>query len=303
MYSWVVDILPYIDNQEAYNAWNRTLPYNWVTPDVNDATIPTNAVIGNTPISILKCPDDNTAQPGTGYLSYVVNGGYSLWHGNSGAGVNPLGWVGTATGGTVSTTLELDWLSGVATKVGVMFLGTTQGNLPWDIKTSPSSIVDGSSTTLLLTENTLAGASTGTAHSGQIPTNWATPLPSFIMFLASDNVCNGGSGIVGTGKCGTAPSGQLTPTGGTIDGAGWALANKVGTFENINGGQTITDKGSFPYPNSGHPGGINVFMCDGSGHFISNTIDGTVWSKLMTPQGSKLPSLYKQLPVASDVLQ
>jgi hypothetical protein len=37
--------------------------------------------------------------------------------------------------------------------------------------------------------------------------------------------------------------------------------------------------------------------------FIADTIDGTVWAKVLTPQGSKLPPAYKQLPVNMDAIE
>ena len=41
-------------------------------------------------------------------------------------------------------------------------------------------------------------------------------------------------------------------------------------------------------------------MCDGSVKFIKTDIDGTVWSKLITPAGQTLPSQFNQLPLSSD---
>jgi len=306
MYSWVVDILPYIDNAEFYNAWNRNLPYGNNTPNAADPTRPTNFVIASTAIAILKCPDDNTAQPNTGYLSYVVNMGFSAWPGCSTCtpAVNPLGWVGTQTGGSISTGTSLNWGTGVGTRTGVFFLGTTSGNFPWDARTTTSSVADGMSTTLMLSESTLSGYSPSSTYAGGAQTNWACPLPMFMGFMASDNVCDGSSAggsptCIGSGSCT-----NLASNGSTgVDGPSWHCANQNGTFENINFGTNLTDKGSSPYPNSGHPGGVNVAMCDGSVHFISNTVDGAVWSKLITPAGSKLPPAARQLPVPSDVLQ
>ena len=96
MYSWVVPILPYMENQELYNQW--TMFYTLTgTPgtgsylDGAGGTIPpylnslstgqaSNYKIGSTAIGILKCPDDNTTQVNEGNLSYVVNGGFCLWH-------------------------------------------------------------------------------------------------------------------------------------------------------------------------------------------------------------------------------
>ncbi|MFO0954850.1 MAG: hypothetical protein U0835_27545 [Isosphaeraceae bacterium] len=41
-------------------------------------------------------------------------------------------------------------------------------------------------------------------------------------------------------------------------------------------------------------------MCDGSVKFISDTINGTVFSKLPSPAGGKLIANIKQLPLAQD---
>ena len=80
----------------------------------------------------------------------------------------------------------------------------------------------------------------------------------------------------------------------------WGYANRVGSYSNINYGQNLTIKGSFPYATSGHPTGANFTFCDGSTRFISSTIDGIVYSKILTPDGSKLPIPYRQLPVSQD---
>ena len=56
---------------------------------------------------------------------------------------------------------------------GLMFLGTNTGLARWDASSRPASITDGSSQTLLLTENLLAGPSDGNTYSDMTPTNWA----------------------------------------------------------------------------------------------------------------------------------
>jgi len=43
-----------------------------------------------------------------------------------------------------------------------------------------------------------------------------------------------------------------------------------------------------------------MVFCDGATRFISATIDGTVYAKIITPAGSKLPTEYRQLPVSQD---
>ncbi len=43
-----------------------------------------------------------------------------------------------------------------------------------------------------------------------------------------------------------------------------------------------------------------MMFCDGAVRFITNTIDGTVYSKLITPAGSRLPLYGKQMPLSQD---
>jgi prepilin-type processing-associated H-X9-DG protein len=308
MYSWVVPILPYLDSQELFNQWTMfstntaTAPNGCVAyGDANNYVIgqASNLKIGDTAIGVLICPDDNTIQTGQGNLSYVVNGGYSLYH------AFPLSWVGSALdGGGAPTSGALTWATnvpasmGVMSKMGVMFPESTYGQgvqvrVPWNVRSSLTGIVDGASNTVLMSENTLTGVSVvPSPYSCNFPTNWATPMVTFTSFFAP-NVC-----ALGSNDC-TASAALLAPLG-DIDGIGWSLANKVGTFTNIGGGQSFTIEGSYPFSNSAHPGGCNMGFCDGGVRFISNSIDGTVYSKIITPAGSKLPLYCKQMPVEQD---
>ncbi|MBX6316145.1 MAG: DUF1559 domain-containing protein [Isosphaeraceae bacterium] len=316
LYSWVVDILPYIDQLDLYNGFNRNLPWN-ATAVSGGNSITSNATISNTYIKILTCPEDDTTQSGKGNLSFVVNGGFALWPGYSiglpAQGTLPPGWQVTAANFTLGP--GMNWGSGVARKTGVMFLGTHRGDTPWDYKTTASSIPDGTSTTLLLSENIRGGyAAAGTAAqlaagSGMSNSDitWATPHPNFVMFFGSDNICSGGTGnCVGDG--GLQPNVQQQ-----TDGPSWNNANaKVGaSLEYINGGLSLDQEGATPYPCSRHTSGVNVVMCDGSTKFIQDTINGTVWAKLITPAGSQLPCnlgssggyCFKQFPLSQDDVQ
>lgn len=331
MYSWVLPILPYLDSQELYDQWtmyaNETsgktsLPATVSYLDQGSGNTggfaqlspgqAANFIIGNTAIGVLKCPDDNTAQTGQGNLSYVVNGGFALYH------ANPIGWVPSNVDGTGAAQTSFNtWTTssqtgvafdlaqiGVTQKLGVMFLQSVlpQGNstrIPWNVTSSPSSIADGASNTIILSENTLAGVSTGTQYSNSIQTNWACPLPTFCMFIGATNVCTNGTPTAAGANCATGGFLGANATTGT-DGIGWAQANKVGTYANINGGGALTIEGGYPFSNSSHPAGCNMGFCDGGVRFISNTIDGTVYSKMITSAGSKLPYFVKQLPLNQD---
>jgi prepilin-type processing-associated H-X9-DG protein len=112
------------------------------------------------------------------------------------------------------------------------------------------------------------------------------------MFTGSDYICGTTAGCYA--------SFTATTYSNTADNPQWGYANRIGSYSNMNYGQLLTIKGTFPYVTSGHPTGANFTFCDGSTRFISATIDGIVYSKILTPSGSKLPIPYKQLPVSQD---
>ena len=327
--SWVVAILPYLDQQDLANAWDNNGPYLETPQTGGSATEASNFTIGNTALQILRCPDDLNAQDGKGNLSYVVNGGFSRFP------YVPIAWQGTVVNGQ-NASFVLQWLSAtdlpataqsIGTKLGVMFPGaialpnptpgTGQGttSYPWNTNTTLSSIQDGLTNTILLGESTTAGyAAAGQGIFLDTETNWACPHPSFTSFMASDNVCDPNTPLVRRDRhllhrlprpAERGPQGGQP--GGQVDGPNWVYANYLGTYENIGYGLSGALKGGFPYINSGHPGGFNVTMCDGSVHYITNQINGTVFAKLVTSAGSKLPPAsgsgftgLKQLPVNQD---
>jgi len=298
--NWVVELLPYFDDQEMYNTWNFQLDY---LSTVAAPNTPSNAQISNTAIGILHCPEDHTAQPNQGNLSYVVNGGFTRWP------AIPISWTGSSADGRSQNGEPLRWSppgsdwkenQAIGKKLGVMFLGSQSGDQPWDIQTTSKDITDGAANTLLAAENTLVGYTAGESpYSGKWPTNWACPLPNFAMFLGSDNVCQ--SSRSATDCLG----GQLAVQPNGKDGAGWIRANLPGTHENISFGQSLTVEGSFPFANSSHlssrrRSGSNFVFCDASVRFISATIDGTVYSKILTPAGESLPVSIKQSSLSQD---
>jgi len=323
MYSWVVPILPYMENQEYFNQWTMFPPASGQnTPVASTYFDPTNyvagqasnATISNTAIGILRCPDDTTTQPNQGNLSYAVNGGFTLWH------AYPVSLIGSQIdGGETSQVMTWapgtwpgNWLTtlGVTQKLGVMFLESTfppgtQQKIPWNVRSNMAGIADGTSSTLLLSENTMTGVSTPNPFTANLESNWASPQPSLSMIIGS-------SGICATNKynCATSPfplaSASANTGGGTAsgdtDGPGWAFANNNTTFQSINYGHTagLTIKGSFPFTNSGHPGGSNMAFCDGAVRFVTSGIDGTVYSKMITSSGSRLPLYAKQMPLSQD---
>lgn len=296
--SWVVSVLPYLDQSDLSNSWS--LKKSYLSTESADPKDPSNAMLASSSMAILRCPEDPSYQPGRGDFSYAVNGGFVRWP------AVPVSWDAGSVGGKPANGGVLRWAreggdyrdtQGVCRKLGVMSLGTTSGDQPWDVRTRPADVTDGMMATILVGENTLTGASAGTPYSGGLATNWACPLPNFCMFLASDDVCrNGGS----TTDC---LGGQLRPTPKGTTGAGWAWANRTGNGEAINDTRGRTVEGSFPFASSGHPGGSNFAFCDGSIKHISASIDGTVYARLITPAGETLPDDLRQTPVSGADVQ
>jgi prepilin-type N-terminal cleavage/methylation domain-containing protein/prepilin-type processing-associated H-X9-DG protein len=311
MYSYVVPILPYIDNQELFNQWTMYFlggSQSYLAAfNPTDTTKAGNLQIGNTSIGVLVCPDDVTIRTGQGNLSYVVNSGYTLAPGY------PLGWGSSADDGAAGLAHWCKWapeslgiggVVGVTSKLGVMFPESTFGQantsfpIPWNVRSAIAGVVDGASNTIMLAENTLTGFSASpTSFSMNLPTNWACPFPTFTSFIGASTVCGGKKLVYDIDWDCT--EGQLTPNLG-VDGYGWALTNVAGSPGSINGGRGLTVEGSYPYPNSAHPGGVNMAFCDGGARFIRANIDGTVYSKLLTPAGSNLPPAVRQLPLDQD---
>jgi prepilin-type N-terminal cleavage/methylation domain-containing protein len=306
LYSWVVDILPGIDQQSLYNDFQRDRVY---FDDVSlglsrpyDTSRPSNLTIGNTDLAILRCPNDDTIIPQSGNLTYAVNMGFARWTGDKIIGA---GWEGGIGGGAPAAfswgTMPQGGGEGAFKRSGLFFLGTASGKAPWDVTPhTPASITDGASTTVMLAENVFGGASLAGSNiyttSPGVVTNWATPHPNFVGFITSNLVCGP------TRNCGNLSPSDLQPVLGKTDGAGWVRANQIGTNENINSGvrNGLATEGSSPFVNSKHPGGFVVGMVDGSTRFLQDSIDGTVWAKLVTPAGQNLPTPYRQLPLNAD---
>ncbi len=320
LHSWVVDILPYIEQIAIYNDYNRQVPYYNINPANNNGST-NNLTLSSTGIGILSCPNDDSVVAGEGNLSYVVNSGfnhywYSMngWASQAGAGSERSGAMGLVNWDqAVNSSATVG--GPVARKTGVMWPGTYDGKTPFDYKTNVAAITDGTSVTVLVTENTFAGASRNSpyalnayAQGSTTPvsiTNWACAHPNFVAFMGSDDVCTGGAaGSNCTAMAGAGNLGPTPTTGGKIaTGPGWARANQSNSTspEGINSGQRSgAQEGGHPFPNSLHPGVIVVTMCDGSSKVISETINGVIWSKLITPSGSNLPVGFKQTPVSQE---
>ncbi|MCA9050230.1 MAG: DUF1559 domain-containing protein, partial [Planctomycetaceae bacterium] len=262
--SWVVDLLPYLDQQGTYDRWNNDLAWD----------SPTNLPLASDLyIEALACPNDESAFQVPGGLTYVANSGFSYVTLPTQASASDA----TQIRGHTFFDDRFDWDSdGVASdpedeeitfRTGVFWPHFENGAFK-DICNgrcfAPGKIYDGSSNTIMLAENINAGQ-----------TNWANPAVNSCGFVYPVN--GGNSGPTDTNKASAALLGN-TPTG-------------VKTSETPYPNQKKSGPEGTPFPSSGHPGIVVISMCDGSCRSLSDGIDKKVYTQLITPDGTRLRTL------------
>ncbi len=269
MYSWVVDLLPHLDRRDLADRWNKAAAFT------SNASLSTN-----NKLAVLVCPDDQSADVDGG-LSYVANHGYRADVGYQTVtnwvegGLNYWSPTG-ATPGTVADAgtnaigaADLDVADSDAHRdTGVFWFDLSDyahtdaaGNSYVRARQKHSqtleSIYDGTSQTILLSENVNAGGA-----------SWGHPQWENVGFVFTAN-----------------PSSVLLPTASTID----TMVNRRKA-----GPETLPNAASDPNAqysagvNANHPGGANVAWCDGSVGFVSQDIDINVYSRLISPSGTRL---------------
>lgn len=281
-YSWVREMLPRLDRSDIYDLWDTSDIDGYGTYlDTGVAASGKRAPmsIGGTPgltqteIRVLVCPEDITAQPGKGNLSYVVNGGvtphYLLWPDFEPIGdFEEAGWI-----------RENFFRMGLMAIEGYQVMGGERQK--YGRKHTTTSVRDGLTTTVMLSENINVGFNEGVSYLGSAnlveEVNWACPHPfNTSFFLQSPlNESTTGGVIVVKDEPETAYRYGDANTRGVASGG-------------INGDLTGLNESQSPYPSSFHVGGVQIMMCDGSVRFMSDAIDGRVWARLVTPDGGRI---------------
>ena len=276
-HSWVVEILPYMDQQSTYDRWDKDLPWSSTATNVNGAV--NRNLASDLYIEALACPNDDSAFVTPGGLSYVANGGF---------GFETTG----AQGGTAQRlghtffSAALDWNSNntagdqedsdITFSTGVFWahFGTQRfGPICTNKCYSPGKIYDGSSNTLMLGENLNAG-----------DTNWANPSLNSCGFVYPLN--NGPAAPGATDKASNVLMGN--PTTG--------VKNMTEPYIN----ERKAGPEGAPFLSSNHPGIVVVSMCDGAARTLSENIDERVYTQLITPNGTRLRTLTGGVPFTAE---
>ncbi len=246
--SWVVELLPYMDQTGVYDRWNKNLVLGANAYD--DLSIP-----------VLACPDDERAFQAAGGLSYVVNAGFGEDVGTAG---------GIDHNYNVETTLDWDDDASFTTadeeitKATGVFWAEYEFGGTKNASQNLGRIYDGASNTLMIGENLWAGQDNVNSES-----TWASPEHKSCTFIAPVVLQATPSLVYSTGANGYDVLGAVTD----------------GPFPNE--GKNIGVPGETPYLNSQHPGIVVVGFCDGAVRTISDSISQDVYLRLMTPNGTR----------------
>lgn len=255
--SWVVELLPYLDQQSVSDRWNKQIPWN--DPAQSDTT----GLYADLYFAVLACPDDQSAFQKNGALSYVANAGFgdtdmvldpNLDFSSSPFGHNfnlePFDFNQSPPAGIDAKDFQ------VTRDTGVMW-----ADWPANVNAAASrnqshtldSIYDGAKNTIMLGENLNAGIA-----------SWANPDPFSCTFMVPFDPANG---TLAAPAVVAAPAPFNTP---------FINQNKAGP------------EGGSPFLSSLHPGGVNYCNAEAGASFLAEDIDRSVYFKLVTPAGTRL---------------
>ncbi len=257
--NWVVDVLPYLDQQNIADRWRSQ----------ESRTHPANLALAQTHVATLVCPSD-ISTTGGGDLSFVLNGGIGTWARNFEAGCDA---VADSNFRTIDLNGDGTWCHPIADsrpdlaihfQLALFFSGTEDvvaWRTPLNVRHySISRVTDGVSNTMMVTENVRTGADPENPS-----VNWSSVDSGQTLFHFNSSICR-----------------DQTCKHGNVD---FSLANTGDA--SINAGRSAAE-GESPYPSAFHTGGVNMAFVDGSVKFLSEKVDGRVYFCLFSPQGNQL---------------
>jgi prepilin-type N-terminal cleavage/methylation domain-containing protein len=269
-HSWVLDLLPYLDQTAVYERWTFGTPFNTGG----------NVSAGQFNFEVLTCPNDDSSVGQNGGLSYVANCGVGDINfdtiaavaagaptapadfGHSFA-VEPFVFDGGTTLSSANTALTKE-LGVFWAKIDCDIPPASGASRPSDVTDNGSSniarIYDGAGNTIMFTENVNAGSNvlTGTR-------TWADPAIRSCGFIL--------------------PIAQSSGT--TFATLQNSIVNFAGSASPLINKQKNGQDGGAPSPNSRHIGVIVASFCDGTAKTISENIDTSVYVRLITPGGAR----------------
>jgi len=270
-------LLPYLEQQTAYNAWNMMLGARWNTNTSLPIYEPFQETVIVMTISTFLCPSDNA--PGSSSLGSEGTGVFSGK--NPGASNYPsnIGMNRRINGGAVCLNWQMN---------GPAYILST-----WDgignRMISLSSFTDGTSNTVVFSEWVKGPAALpgkdGLGMVYKLPGGGTNAFPTDFQFAQS---------------CAQLVPGQYNNTGQQAwgwKGEWWCWSSEM-VYSHTNlpnrlacqySDQNNDGRGSITLVNasSNHPGGVNVLFMDGSVRFIKSSVGYQSWIALATPDGGE----------------
>lgn len=299
--SWSVHLLPYIEQRGLFD---RLL----------DASLPqTLSDLASTNIPVYVCPDDPN-DGSDGATSYVANAGYAIldrWNANGllGHRTDSYLWAGVGGGAGSPENIQVTSGSGVffptRAKVPNSAFSLNLGPEGYRPSLSRVSSGDGLSQTIFLSENLDTPDWIPSVSNGPIPTISdsnvvGTPISGqsgnggFLGYRLGDTafaVAVKGSGSVVADNSSTGGYGDPSapnPAATSLASSGQPfLASDGLDVCKINENLGTAVSGRNPRPSSLHSGTVNVVFGDGSASNISNSIDNTVYLRLVSSNGNR----------------
>lgn len=239
--SFVVPLLPYMERNDLWKYWSSTDPLSNAPSDVTKVYS-----------ELLICPSDPPTSKSEAWCAFVINSGEHA----------------AGTRGPTNNTTPNPQATGIA------FDRTFDGNTGPSVGIDYLVSNDGSSNTLMLTENKQAD-------------KWS--------------LRTGGGPVNISGSSGTSNNVALRVTttfAWKMDGPS-ATALKINEKKDdakLTSGSTAL---TYVRPASNHPGGCNFIFADGHLRFIGEDVDYQVQKQLMTPLGSA-QGITPALPILND---
>lgn len=242
-HSWVVSILPYVDQTPLFNTWNMNVTYD------NGA----NATARNSKIAAFVCPSDRPyggAQPGNNYAG-CTGSAWNNWGGMSATAV------GSVSNGIITQGREMNFRDITDGSSNVVILGELLKGDNNQNATSDSDIVrnptnptfannDFPTAAELATEGAVLNGLSTTAEGSlsACGSDWTSPYPHQTLFNTA-----------------ATPNWRFRSA---AYGGGFGLC---------------ADRSSIAPARSRHTGGAHVAMGDGTVRFISENIDTLLWQR------------------------
>ena len=285
--SWQVFLLPQLEQQPMYNAWN----FSTGADQQDGAQYQMNSTVTYSVIASLLCPSENQrSRPNNPYAptNYFGNyGGPNVIRNWSGA-IVPFYTVCSPSNGGGGFTVGQGWW-GADSNLG--FFGL-------------ESFTDGTSNTAVISEKLI-----GTPNGGVLPYASTSSDGKRGIYLTGNipytyNSLNQALALTGIQGCKSVPGTQQASTSSWLLGFSWTIGYQwhwmVSNYNHYNtpNGLTClntTDQtaqgwggyaGMSP-PTSNHPGGVNVAFADGSVHFIKDSVSPQTWWGLGTRNGGE----------------